>query len=210
MIKTLLFDIDMTITGNKIYQWNGYPKGGVVISKSFSDHVWTALKMFKVKGINVVAISGDEWNRRIMKERKIDFYSSKQEDGTLRKELLLPELKLKYGDDLDDYCFIADDLFDFLMMKQIPNSYCPNNSNPFIKEFLDIRYYEEMTGEELTKDDYSDPDVLAILDQNPYILDSDANDGCLMELYHSLFGDEKLTDDDIEKLILLDAQEKMS
>ncbi len=76
MIKLLILDVDGVLTdGNKIYDINH-----TTVYKKFNDRDFTAIKRFKAGGINVIFVSGDNFNEGMAKKRNIDFYCSRGSD----------------------------------------------------------------------------------------------------------------------------------
>ena len=68
MIKLLVLDIDGILTNGK----KTYDKYGNIISKSFCDKDWTAIKRFKSLGVEVMFLSGDPFNEGVANKRNID------------------------------------------------------------------------------------------------------------------------------------------
>lgn len=215
-MKLLILDCDGIFTSSKNYRYVDGPRNSIAgtyfpgdkelsVSKSFRDTDWTACKLFKMKGVHLHVLTGDEWNRQIFEDRKIPCSII---TGKLEKEKHLDALLFQYKVNEQDCAYLADDVFDLRLMKRVNEAYSPADANPFVREYLDNRYYEEMTGNTLTLDDYEDREVCRLLSTNPYILETKAGEGCVMELYHHLYGKDGLSDEDIEKLILIDAEER--
>ncbi len=170
----LILDVDGCLSKNKTYT------GKMTVCKAFNDHDWTAMKLFKVKGWDVCVISGDEWNRSLFEGRKIDFYSSVQEDGTLRKEKLLPMLKEKYNPTGDCVVFVGDDIFDLAIMRETI-SYCPKDASKLLIRMMGF-------------------------DNHPEFILGESGSGIVEDLFIKIFG--KITEEDLENLIKLDAKER--
>ena len=215
-MKLLILDCDGVFTSGKNYRYvDGPPQYIVgvrisgekelVVSKNFRDTDWTACKLFKTKDVHVHVLTGDKWNHQVFADRKIPHTII---DGKLEKENFLDALLIHYGVTKDECGYLADDIFDLRLMRKVNEAYCPSDANPFVREYLDSRYYEEMTGNTLTLEDYKDREVCRLLSTNPYVLETKGGDGCVMELYHHLYGKDGLSDEDIDKLILINAEGK--
>ena len=130
MVKLIILDIDGVMTdGTKVYD-----RDHKVLSKRFFCKDFTAIKRFIASGINVIMISGDEWNRSMAEKRNIEFYCSRGKDLSLDKSLLLPILIEKYNLSLDEIAFVGDDYFDLSMFEKLKYAFCPYDSPLIIKK----------------------------------------------------------------------------
>ena len=116
MFKLLILDVDGVLTtGLKTYDTNGK-----VISKTFSDRDFTAIKQFICSGVKVIFLSGDnQINSIIAKNRKIDFFYSRKTDGQLSKSECAREILNKHNLSLEQVIFVGDDLFDIEMRARV-------------------------------------------------------------------------------------------
>lgn len=173
MIKLIILDIDGVMTdGTKVYD-----RDHKVLSKRFFCKDFTAIKRFIASGINVIMLSGDEWNRSMAEKRNIEFYCSRNQNLSLDKSLLLPTLITKYNISLDEIAFVGDDYFDLSMFKKIKYSFCPYDSPSIIK-----------------KNSYE-------------ILTKSGGTGVVSELYDYFIDNNWIEDADPEKVAFLDKQE---
>ena len=130
MIKLLILDVDGVLTdGNKIYDINH-----AAVYKKFNDRDFTAIKRFKAGGINVIFISGDNFNESMAKKRNIDFYCSRGSDLSLDKSRYLQQFKETYNISIENMAFVGDDYFDLSIIKKLNYTYCPSNSPQILKD----------------------------------------------------------------------------
>lgn len=118
-IKLLLIDIDSVMTPNKLYG-----KDGLCLGKNFVDHDMTALKRFKVAGVAVEAITGDNWNADILYNRQISYTLSR---GT-KKEDYLPDICKRHNVAPKEIAYIGDDIFDIGLLKAVGFPFAPNDA----------------------------------------------------------------------------------
>ncbi len=132
-MKLLILDIDGVMTnGTKVYD-NDHK----VLSKSYNDKDFTAIKIFKQMGIDVCFLSSDtSINKGMALERDIDFFYSRNPDGTISKAKFLPSLMERYGADVSQVVYIGDDLFDLDIMLELPepNRVCPGDAPKYLKD----------------------------------------------------------------------------
>lgn len=145
MFKLLILDIDGVMTnGTKTYD-----REGNVLSKSFNDRDWTAIKKFKAAKIPVVFLSGDPWNETIAKKRNIDFYCSKGENGLLDKARFASIFEKKYKVHRKDMAYVGDDFFDLDIMKLVGWIFCPMDGNSDVQ-----RYVARQTNDNYPEDEH--------------------------------------------------------
>jgi 3-deoxy-D-manno-octulosonate 8-phosphate phosphatase (KDO 8-P phosphatase) len=127
MIKLIILDIDGVMTdGTKIYDLNGK-----CFAKRYCDRDFTAIKRFKVAGLNICFLSGDSViNEQMAKNRNIDFYLAKGKD----KVDYLPELFAIYNVTPEETLYIGDDLFDYKITGAVKYKYCTSDSVKELKE----------------------------------------------------------------------------
>ena len=129
MFKLLILDIDGVLTdGTKEYD-----KEHNVLSKKFLCKDFTAIKRFVAAGVNVVMVSGDEWNRNMAEKRNVDFYCSRGSDLSLDKSGYVEIFKEKYNVDIKDMAFVGDDYFDLSIFQVLDITFCPNDAPEIIK-----------------------------------------------------------------------------
>lgn len=120
MVKLFLFDVDGVMTnGTKLYG-----KDGLCIGKNFCDLDWTALKRFKAAGVDVEAITGDNWNSDILYNRNISFTLSRGK----RKEDFLPEICERNNVKLEEIAYVGDDIFDIGLLELVGYPFAPKNA----------------------------------------------------------------------------------
>ena len=127
-MQLLILDVDGVMTdGTKIYSEKG------VIAKRFCDQDWTAITRFKEDGVSVCFLSADRnVTEKEAKRRGIDFWYSRNKDGTIDKVRFIDIFKNHYCVSVKDMAYVGDDLFDMPMMQAINSggghSYCPLNA----------------------------------------------------------------------------------
>lgn len=130
MFELLILDVDGVLTdGTKEYD-----KEHNVLSKKFLCKDFTAIKRFIAAGIQVVMISGDEWNRTMAEKRNIDFHCSRGSDLSLDKSRYLEMFAKKYNVDIEDMAYVGDDYFDLSMFQALNFTYCPSDAPEIIKK----------------------------------------------------------------------------
>lgn len=135
--KLIILDVDGVMnTGGKFYTQQDCS----VISKSFNDLDFTAIKAFKALGIRVVWLSGDEnINRDVAKNRNIDFIFSRNANGEhTPKASFLPEIMKTYQVTKSDIWFVGDDVMDLSMADNVSLSCCLSNSPKIMRSKFDI------------------------------------------------------------------------
>lgn len=131
----LILDIDGIMTdGNKMYNANAE-----VVGKKYCDRDFTAIKRFKSAGIDVCFLSGDKnVNEAMAKNRKIDFYYTKDSSGNnVDKASFLGKLSKNYNCPLDRIAYVGDDYYDFTIIEKLKYTYCSKDS---IKDLKDRVY----------------------------------------------------------------------
>lgn len=126
-LKLVILDIDGVMTdGTKMYGLDGK-----CFAKKYCDKDFTAIKRFKVAGINVCFLSGDSIvNKKMAKNRNTDFYLVKGKD----KVDLLPDICYIYDVTPEETLYIGDDLFDFKITDAVRYKYCPSDAVRELKE----------------------------------------------------------------------------
>lgn len=117
--RVLICDIDGVLNAGKSYDLEGK-----VVSKTWCDIDFTAIKRLKVAGIQICFLSGDRRvNEAMAKARKVDFIHSPH--GTDKIDYL-PEIIEKYG--TNEIAYVGDDYFDIAIMSAVRMSFCPQTS----------------------------------------------------------------------------------
>ena len=176
MYKLLILDVDGVLTtGLKTYNLDGS-----VISKTFGDRDFTAIKEFICSGVNVIFLSGDnQVNSAVAKSRNIPFFYSRRRSGKLSKSECAEEILNNFNVEPENTIFVGDDLFDLEMRKYCKLMVCPANSHFKMKEVSDI------------------------------ILKTNSGYGCIQELYEYMIKNNLIKTVDIEDIIKRDAQESV-
>lgn len=174
MFKLLILDVDGVLTtGLKTYDLQGR-----VISKTFGDRDFTAIKQFICSGIEVIFLSGDEQvNSSIAKSRGIDFFYSRISSGQLSKSQCAIKILDKYNVTSDQVIFVGDDLFDIEMRKHCRLMVCPNDAHYLMKKQSDIT------------------------------LKTKSGKGCVQELFEYMVLNEFIEPSSLEEVILRDSKE---
>ena len=124
MINLLILDIDGVMTdGTKVYDENHK-----VISKSYCDRDFTAIKRMKDADVKVCFLSGDKSiNEGMANKRNVDFFYSRNKLETL--EQILDNYKCWP----QNTCYIGDDIYDIPVLKRVGYSFCPDDSPVDVK-----------------------------------------------------------------------------
>lgn len=128
MIKLVILDIDGVMTdGKKTYDLNGN-----VISKTYCDKDFTAIKRLRASGAKVCFLSGDnKVNEPMARNRNIDFHAARGKD----KADFIPLFIKLYGCEPKDMLYIGDDLFDLSALKAVGHAYCPKDSPDVVRQY---------------------------------------------------------------------------
>tara|TARA_B100001564_G_C20625327_1_gene664392 strand:- start:276 stop:818 length:543 start_codon:yes stop_codon:yes gene_type:complete len=129
-IKLLILDVDGVLTDGRKY----YDNSGNVVLKKFCDKDWTAIKLFKVIGVNVVLLTGDSFNKFIENKRGIKTFVNRNKAEHIDKSEYLSKFLKSYNISKDEVCFVGDDIFDIGLMKKLKYSFCPSDSPKIVKE----------------------------------------------------------------------------
>jgi 3-deoxy-D-manno-octulosonate 8-phosphate phosphatase (KDO 8-P phosphatase) len=112
--KVLVLDVDGVLTDGTKYYENGKP-----IGKVFNDKDFTAIKLFKAKGVAVVFLSADASNIAIAKDRNILFYPSRDKENLIIKEKVIHDIAKDHSCYLKDVWYVGDDLLDLLVIGEL-------------------------------------------------------------------------------------------
>ena len=176
MFKLLILDVDGVLTtGLKTYDINGD-----VISKTFGDRDFTAIKEFICAGINTIFLSGDQQvNAEVAKKRGIPFFYSRRDSGQLSKADCAKEILGKYQVDKKETIFVGDDLFDAEMRTFCGFMACPANSHYLMKRHSDL------------------------------ILNTSSGYGCIQELFEYMVSNAMIKEPSKESVIQRDSNESV-
>ena len=125
--KLIVLDVDGVLTdGTKCYD-----RDGKVISKTFYDKDWTAIKRFQAAGLQVVLLSSDTiCNQGIAANRQLDFISV---PAGVDKISSLRRLCDEYAVDPKEIVYVGDDYYDLMLLESVGYPYCPNDSISDVK-----------------------------------------------------------------------------
>jgi len=176
MYKLLILDVDgILTTGLKTYDINGN-----VISKTFADRDFTAIKQFICIGIDVIFLSGDKQvNQKVAEMRNIPFFYSRRKSGQLSKSECAKEILQKYKVTSDNTIFVGDDLFDVEMRGFCKLMVCPRDAHYLMKEKSNI------------------------------ILKTSGGKGCVQELFEYMVLNKMISEPNIESVISRDSSESV-
>lgn len=176
MYKLLILDVDGVLTtGLKTYN-----NQGDVISKTFGDRDFTAIKQFMCSGIDVIFLSGDmQVNSEVAKKRHIEFFYSRRDSGQLSKAQCAKEILENYNLKPDNAIFIGDDLFDAEMRDFCGFMACPANSHYLMKKVSD------------------------------FVLLTNSGEGCVQELYEYMINKGIIKEATVESVIIRDSKESV-
>ncbi len=130
IIKLLILDIDGVLTdGRKTCDTYGN-----TISKNFCDKDWTSIKRFKSIGVDVVFLTGDEFNLGIGVKRNIDTFINKENGNLIDKQLYLNLIKSKYNVTHKEIAYCGDDIFDLGILQNVVYAFCPSDAPQIVKK----------------------------------------------------------------------------
>lgn len=130
--KLLILDIDGVMTDGRKY----YANDGKAVYKSFNDRDFTAIKRFKMKGVNVCFLSGDSTvNENMAKNRGIDFFKSETWDSGSNKGSFIPKFVDKYKVKPEDMAYFGDDYYDLGIMELVGYPLCTNEAPWIVQRF---------------------------------------------------------------------------
>ena len=175
-IKLLILDIDGVLTdGTKVYTQDHQP-----VYKRFRCKDFTAIKRFIAAGVQVIMLSGDNWNGDMARKRNIPFYCTRGSDLSLDKSVYLSHLEAQYKVKRENMAFVGDDYFDLSMFKTLFWTFAPSDSPRIIRQNC------------------------------LYLLKSKGGQGVVQELYDFLVGKGIVVDATEEEVAELDKKEASS
>ncbi len=129
-IKLLILDVDGVLTdGTKVYTQEHQP-----VYKRFRCKDFTAIKRFIAAGVQVIMLSGDNWNAEMARQRNIPFYCTRGADLGLDKSVYLKHLEAQYKVKRENMAFVGDDYFDLSMFKTLFWTFAPSDSPRIIRQ----------------------------------------------------------------------------
>ena len=129
-IELLILDIDGVLTdGTKVYTQDHQP-----VYKRFRCKDFTAIKRFIAAGVQVIMLSGDNWNSEMARQRNIPFYCTRGSDLGLDKSVYLAHLESTYNVKKENMAFVGDDYFDLSMFMTLFWTFAPSDSPRIIRQ----------------------------------------------------------------------------
>lgn len=120
-LKLLVLDVDGVLCHGKSYNENGK-----VISKTFYDADWTAIKIFKAAGIRVAFLTGDNFNIKIGLSRNIQVFGPRdRRTGIINKGVAIEQIADEFGVDLSEVAYVGDDIFDIPALEKVGYAFVP-------------------------------------------------------------------------------------
>jgi 3-deoxy-D-manno-octulosonate 8-phosphate phosphatase (KDO 8-P phosphatase) len=172
-IKLIILDVDGVLTdGTKVYD-----ESHKVLTKNFRCKDFTAIKRFIAAGINIVMVSGDNFNRSMAEKRNIEFYCSRNSDLSLDKSRYVSLFEEKYNIKSENIAFVGDDYFDLSIIKTLKYTFCPSDSPKIVKDNCFLT------------------------------LNSRGGEGVIVELYDFLIQENFIMDADPKEIEMLDKKE---
>lgn len=132
-IKLVVLDVDGVMCDGKYYDASGSR-----VLKQFCDLDFTAIKCFLAAGVDVVWLSGDDFNKAVAINRRIPFFSSRLSNGTIDKMTVMSKILKEYNVKPEEVATIGDDLFDIPTFRLSKYAFCPSNSPLRVQEAADI------------------------------------------------------------------------
>ena len=130
MIKLAILDIDGVMTDGTKY----YDRDGNVVQKTFCDKDWTAIKRLRAVGVEVLVITGDSYNKKILENRNISVIVNRENGEHKDKSEYLPQILKDYNCTSKEVLYIGDDLFDIEIMRLVGYPFCPSNSPRLVRQ----------------------------------------------------------------------------
>lgn len=134
MIKTILLDVDGVMTSGRKY----YDNKGQVVAKGYCDKDWTAIKRFQAIGVNVICITGDPFNKKVILNHGIPVIICRENGKYVDKSRYFHEVSEKYASTPEEICVVGDDLYDLNLMLMVEHRYCLLDSPSDLKKYCDV------------------------------------------------------------------------
>ena len=139
-IDLIILDIDGIMTDGK----KTYDLAGNVISKTYCDKDFTAIKRMRAAGLKVCFLSGDNRINQLMAaNRNIDFYYARGVD----KVSFVDSFEKKYNTTRERMLYLGDDLFDMNIMKEVGFAFCPKDAPNIVKEICPGNIIDRIGGQ---------------------------------------------------------------
>lgn len=132
-MKLVIIDVDGVMCDGKYYN-----DQGVCIAKQFCDLDFTAIKCMRAVGLNVVFLSGDEFNSGMAQQRGIPFYHSRDKNGVINKSEMLDVICREYECTPEEVIAVGDDYFDVPLLERVGLAFCPYNSPKYVRDRVNI------------------------------------------------------------------------
>lgn len=131
-LKWLFVDVDGVMTNGR----KTYDKHHNVLSKEYNDKDFTALALFKKKGIKVVLLSGDKKiNEGMAKSRGLEaHFTSWLTVDKPSKKIEKVEIMKSLGANLKNSAYIGDDYFDIPIFDRVGFSFCPVDAPGYVRK----------------------------------------------------------------------------
>lgn len=141
--KLIILDIDGVMTnGKKIYNINHKAE-----YKEFCDKDFTIIKHIQAAGINVVALTGDSFNRDMCSIRNIPYWNAKEMDAQLNKEYCGKTICKHYKTELKDTVYIGDDYYDIGLLSIVGWKFCPADAIVDVQKIKGMKVLQAKGGE---------------------------------------------------------------
>ena len=135
MIKLIILDIDGVMTDGK----KTYDTEGKVSSKKYNDKDFSAIKLFKLKNIEVCFLSGDlKVNEKMAMKRKIDFWYSRGADGTINKNEFIKKFEETYNVKPAEMMYVGDDYYDLSIIHELEHTACPSDAPAYVRSEVSL------------------------------------------------------------------------
>tara|TARA_B110000008_G_scaffold217373_1_gene216948 strand:+ start:608 stop:1165 length:558 start_codon:yes stop_codon:yes gene_type:complete len=139
-LKLIALDIDGILTSGK----KSYDLSGNTRDKQFCDLDFSAIKIFKSLGIQVVCITGDQGNLWLNEKRNIETIVSRNSEGKLTSKLEILEAFCKGKNFFkENVWFVGDDIFDYDALEWAKYSSAPTNALPFVRDVCTVKIERE-------------------------------------------------------------------
>jgi YrbI family 3-deoxy-D-manno-octulosonate 8-phosphate phosphatase len=131
MIKLLILDVDGILTdGTKLYD-----ACGNVAFKKFNDKDWTSIKKLKTLGVDILCLTGDPFNKKILENRNISVIVNRMNGVHKDKSEYLEEIISSYHElSLSEVAYIGDDLFDIKIMQKVGFAFTVEDAPLIVKQ----------------------------------------------------------------------------
>lgn len=146
--KLILLDCDGCLcSGSKLFD-----NEAKVTHKAFCDKDRTAMNAAKKIGLDICFVTADKnINEAYASFCGVDFWYTREDDGTINKESHLDALRSYFNVELDEIIYLGDDWFDIEIMQRISEGggsiFCPSDANYPVLDLFRIHVLESKGGE---------------------------------------------------------------